>query len=92
METLFLTVEHRYCVKHIYNNFKVNHKGMELKSVVWRCVGTISVKEFERRMEHLKSMEVPCKYKACTVDQIPLFSKGFDRLSSKQFEMRFLIL
>ena len=57
METLFPTVEHRYCVKHIYNNFKVKHKGMELKSVVWRCVGTLSVKEFERRMEHIKSLD-----------------------------------
>ncbi|KAK9992706.1 hypothetical protein SO802_027691 [Lithocarpus litseifolius] len=34
MKTLFSTVGHRYCVKHIYNNFKVNHKGMELKSVL----------------------------------------------------------
>ena len=92
METLFPTVEHRYCVKHIYNNFKVNHKGMELKSVLWRCVGTISVKEFERGMEHLKSMEVPCRYRADTVDQIPLFSKDFDKLSGKQFEMRVLTL
>ena len=32
MKTLFPTVEHRDCVKHIYNNFKVNHKGMELRS------------------------------------------------------------
>ena len=50
MVTLFPTVENRYCMKHIYNNFKVNHKGMELKSVLWRCVGIISVKEFERGM------------------------------------------
>ncbi|KAK9997845.1 hypothetical protein SO802_017448 [Lithocarpus litseifolius] len=57
METLFPTVEHRYCVKHIYNNFKVNHKGMELKSVLWRCAGTTSVREFERGMEHLKSLD-----------------------------------
>ncbi|KAL0007954.1 hypothetical protein SO802_009456 [Lithocarpus litseifolius] len=57
METLFPTVEHRYCVKHIYNNFKVNHKGMELKSVLWRCASTTSVREFERGMEHLKSLD-----------------------------------
>ena len=62
METLFPTVEHKYyvkhkyCVKHIYNNFKVNHKDMELKSVLWRCAGT-SVREFEREMEHLKSLD-----------------------------------
>ena len=57
METLFPTVEHRYCVKHIYNNFKVNHKGMELKSVLWRCASTTSAREFERGMDHLKSLD-----------------------------------
>lgn len=57
METLFPTVEHRYCVKHVYNNFKVNYKGMELKSVLWRCAGTTSAREFERGMDHLKSLD-----------------------------------
>ena len=57
METLFLTIEHRYYVKHIYNNFKVNHKGMELKSVLWRYAGITSVREFERGMERLKSLD-----------------------------------
>ena len=50
-------MEHRYCVKHIYNNFKVNHKGMELKSVLWRCAGTTSAREFERGMDRLKSLD-----------------------------------
>ncbi|XP_075661677.1 uncharacterized protein LOC142631394 [Castanea sativa] len=57
METLFPTVEHKYCVKHIYNNFKVNHRDMELKSVLWRCAGTTSARKFERRMDHLKSLD-----------------------------------
>ena len=57
METLFPTVEYRYCVKHIYNNVKVNHKGMELKSVLWRCVGTTSARKFEKGMDHLKSLD-----------------------------------
>ena len=56
-ETLFPTVKHRYYVKHIYNNFKVNHKGMELKNVLWRCVGTTSAREFERGMDYLKSLD-----------------------------------
>ncbi|KAL0002075.1 hypothetical protein SO802_015856 [Lithocarpus litseifolius] len=50
METLFLTVEHSYCVKHIYNNFKVNHKRLELKDALWRCATTTIVREFERGM------------------------------------------
>jgi len=57
METLFPTVEHMYCVKHIYNNFKVNRKDTELKSVLWRCVSTTSIREFDRGMEHLKSLD-----------------------------------
>ena len=57
METLFPTVENRYYVKHIYNNFKVNHKGMDLKSVLWRCAGTTSVMEFDREMQYLKSLD-----------------------------------
>ena len=54
---LFPTVEYKYCVKHIYNNFKVNHKGMKLKSVLWRCANTTSAREFERGMDHLKSLD-----------------------------------
>ena len=34
MEMLFPTVEHRFCVKHIYNNFKLNFKGLELKAAL----------------------------------------------------------
>ncbi|KAL0012598.1 hypothetical protein SO802_007706 [Lithocarpus litseifolius] len=57
IETLFPTVEHKYCVKHIYKNFKVNHKGIELKSVLWRCADTTSTREFERGMDHIKSLD-----------------------------------
>ena len=64
METLFPTIKHRYCVNHIYNNFKVNHKGMELKSVLWKCASTTSVREFERGMQYLKDLdEEAWKYK-----------------------------
>ena len=50
IETLFPTVEYRYCVKHIYNNFKVDHKGLELKDALWRCVVSTTVREFVRCM------------------------------------------
>ena len=46
IKILFPTVEHRYCVKHIYNNFKVNHKGLELKDALWRCARAITIREF----------------------------------------------
>ena len=57
IETLFPTVEHRYCVKHIYNNFKVDHKGLELKDALWRCVAAITVREFERCMQYIRDLD-----------------------------------
>ena len=55
---LFPTVKHRYCVKHIYSNFKADHKGLELKDVLWRCVGVTTIREFERRMQELKYLDL----------------------------------
>ena len=63
IEMLFPTCEHRYCVKHIYNNFKVDHKGLELKDALWRCAGATTIREFERRMQELKDLDVKaCEY------------------------------
>ena len=28
-------VQHRFCVRHLYNNFKANHKGLTLKIILW---------------------------------------------------------
>ena len=41
-------------MKHIYNNFKVDHKGLELKDALWRCVAATTVREFERGMQYIK--------------------------------------
>ncbi|XP_050280848.1 uncharacterized protein LOC126721820 [Quercus robur] len=55
--TLFPTVEHRYCVKHIYNNFKIDHKGLELKDALWRCAAATTVREFERCMQYIRDLD-----------------------------------
>ena len=39
---LLPTCEHRYCVKHIYNNFKVDRKSLELKDALWKCANNLS--------------------------------------------------
>ena len=57
MEMLFPTVEHRFCVKHIYNNFKLNFKGLELKATLWRCVAATTAREFEKRMQDMKELD-----------------------------------
>ena len=58
LKMLFPTCEHRYCVKHIYNNFKVDHKRLELKDALWRCAGATTIREFERKMQELKDLDV----------------------------------
>ncbi|KAK2654695.1 hypothetical protein Ddye_014551 [Dipteronia dyeriana] len=30
--------EHRFCVKHFYNNYKASHKGLMLKQLLWAIV------------------------------------------------------
>ena len=50
-------MEHRYCVKHIYNNFKVYHKGLELKDALWRCAAFTTVKEFQRCMQYIRDLD-----------------------------------
>ena len=57
IEMLFPIVEHRFCVKHIYNNFKLNFKGLELKVALWRCATATTVKEFEKRMQDMKELD-----------------------------------
>ena len=52
-------------MKHIYSNFKVDHKGLELKDALWRCAGATIIREFERRMQEMKDLDVKaCEYLA----------------------------
>ncbi|XP_023872388.1 uncharacterized protein LOC111984998 [Quercus suber] len=57
IETLFPTVKHRYCVKHIYNNFKVDHKGLEPKDALRRCAAAKTVREFERCIQYIRDLD-----------------------------------
>ena len=34
MEMLFPTVKYRFCVKHIYNNFKLNFQGFRIEGCI----------------------------------------------------------
>ena len=45
-------------MKYIYNNFKVDHKGLELKDALWRFVGATTIREFERIIQELKDLDV----------------------------------
>ena len=44
-------------MKHIYNNFKVDHKRLELKDALWRCAAATTVREFERCMQYIRDLD-----------------------------------
>ena len=50
-------MEHKYCVKHIYNNFKINRKRLELKDALWKYAGATTIREYERKMQQLKDLD-----------------------------------
>ncbi|KAK4382959.1 hypothetical protein Sango_2821300 [Sesamum angolense] len=46
--------EHRFCVMHLYNNFKLAHKGLGLKMMLWKAAKATRVVDFEKIMNELR--------------------------------------
>ncbi|KAK8665544.1 hypothetical protein V6N13_005710 [Hibiscus sabdariffa] len=55
---LFPYSEHRTCVRHLYNNFKLagDHKGKALKDQLWKAARATYVREFEVAMVELEGL------------------------------------
>ncbi|KAF3644680.1 hypothetical protein FXO38_20060 [Capsicum annuum] len=47
-------VEHRHCVRHLYNNFKKVHKGLSLKTRVWNAARENYVSKYLYEMNMLE--------------------------------------
>ncbi|KAL3525770.1 hypothetical protein ACH5RR_014142 [Cinchona calisaya] len=50
-------VEHRLCVRHIYNNLKNNHSGLALKDRIWAIAKASCMNLFAYHMEQLKDFD-----------------------------------
>nr|GFA17317.1 transposase, mutator type [Tanacetum cinerariifolium] len=50
----FPSAEHRFCLKHIYDNMKLSWRGQLYKEMLWRCATSTSVQRFDKHMEKLK--------------------------------------
>ncbi|KAG8375322.1 hypothetical protein BUALT_Bualt10G0088200 [Buddleja alternifolia] len=46
--------EHRFCLRHMYNNFKKSFKGEELKRLFWRASSTYNVNKHLRVMAEIQ--------------------------------------
>ncbi|GJR40329.1 hypothetical protein Tco_1216013 [Tanacetum coccineum] len=50
----FPSAEHRYYLKHIYDNMKLQWRGQQFKDLLWRCATATTVSYFNKNMEELK--------------------------------------
>ncbi|KAF7835650.1 Glycoside hydrolase, family 47 [Senna tora] len=50
------TVEHRYCMKHMYANFKQKYKEKALRDAMWLCAFATTPRKFQEKMEELKKI------------------------------------
>ncbi|KAL0298523.1 UNVERIFIED_CONTAM: hypothetical protein Sradi_6512100 [Sesamum radiatum] len=53
VSSLAPNAEHRFCLKHMYNNFKGKFKGQELKKLFWKAASTYNVKQHLRWMKEI---------------------------------------
>ena len=57
MTKVFPAAEHRFCVRHLYENMNKKFKGNGLKDLVWKCATRTTLREFEEAMEELKAYD-----------------------------------
>ncbi|GKA62292.1 mutator type transposase [Tanacetum coccineum] len=50
----FPATKHRYCLKHIYDNMKLQWRGKLFKELLWRCATATTVSHFNRVVEEVK--------------------------------------
>ncbi|KAJ1703320.1 hypothetical protein LUZ63_003099 [Rhynchospora breviuscula] len=57
IKALFLASEHRFCVRHLYDNFSnAGHKGKTLKDQLWQVAIATYVAEYENKMKELEGL------------------------------------
>ncbi|KAL3516677.1 hypothetical protein ACH5RR_023579 [Cinchona calisaya] len=49
--------EHRYCVQHMYRNFKRKHPGKALKNLLWAIARRSSIELFNKAMDKMRDFD-----------------------------------
>ncbi|KAK4397708.1 hypothetical protein Sango_1246300 [Sesamum angolense] len=56
-DEVFPGAEHRYCVRHLHNNFKqAGFRGSAFKNALWKAAKACTVGEWKLRMQEMKSL------------------------------------
>ncbi|KAK9284475.1 hypothetical protein L1049_023648 [Liquidambar formosana] len=56
-DELLPRADHRFCVRHMYANFKGIYKERIFKDEIWMAATSYTVHEFEQHMEKIKSLD-----------------------------------
>ncbi|KAL3649730.1 hypothetical protein CASFOL_006133 [Castilleja foliolosa] len=48
---------HRFCVRHIYQNFRLKWPSYELKLLLWKAASTGNTREFEKQITEIKKLD-----------------------------------
>ncbi|XP_058768549.1 uncharacterized protein LOC131642290 [Vicia villosa] len=54
MDELLPNVEQRFCVRHLYNNFRKRYPGKMLKEIIWRAAKATYAQAWEREMKRMR--------------------------------------
>ena len=68
VQQVFPEAEHRFCVRHLYQNFQMHFKGENLKNQLWACARSSSVRKWNMNMELMKTLD---KYAYDWLEQMP---------------------
>ena len=73
MEEVQPNAQHRFCTRHIWENFRKRWKGKEYRDYFWRVVKCTNMSEFEAYKEKKKKRKMHPKEREY-LDNIPLSS------------------
>ncbi|XP_072087297.1 uncharacterized protein [Arachis hypogaea] len=51
-------VDHRFCIRHLYSNFRKKFSGLHLKQLMWRCTKATHWKDWERDMAMVRTVNM----------------------------------
>jgi hypothetical protein len=55
---VFPDAEHRFCVRHMWQNFQQLFRGYVLKNQLWKIARSSTITRFEANMEAMKELNV----------------------------------
>ncbi|KAF7154502.1 hypothetical protein RHSIM_Rhsim01G0148800 [Rhododendron simsii] len=70
VSALFPNASHKFCVRHLYNNFKGEFKGLILKEIIWKAARATIVPAFKNALEKMNKTD-PKAYK-CLSERPPI--------------------